>query len=101
MPPAPFGFSGLPFGGLGASFFDIPGTHSGISGAPWEAILIPREHLGRLFWHLGTTLEDHGSSRKDSVYQIFVDFGMILGVFMSVLVVFGFGLFPGHLFIDF
>ena len=29
-----------------------------------------REHLGRPFWHLGTTLEDHGSSRMDTKLQI-------------------------------
>ena len=36
------------------------------SGALWVAILASREHLGRQFWHLGTSLEDHGSSRMDS-----------------------------------
>ena len=49
LPPAPFGSSGLPFGGLGASIL-----------APWGIILAPREHPGGPFWHLG---EKHGSSR--------------------------------------
>ena len=26
--------------------FDIPGNHFGTSGAPWGAILAPRDHLG-------------------------------------------------------
>ena len=53
--------------------FSHPGSTSGndfgTSGAPWGAILAPREHLGMPFWHLGTTLEDHGSSRIDTKLQ--------------------------------
>ena len=48
----PFSSSRLPFCGLGASIL-----------APWGTILAPREHPGEPFWHLRTTLEDHGSSR--------------------------------------
>ena len=68
------------FGSLGASFLTFwepfwhPGSTWGsdlaTSGAPWGAILAPREHLGRPFWYLGTTLEDHGSSRMDTKLQM-------------------------------
>ena len=87
------------------------GSHFGTSGAPWVAILVPREHLGRPFWHLGTTLEDHGSSRMDTKLQM-TGFLSILewfrDLFMSVLgvqnvfkIVLFSNLFPGHLLIDF
>ena len=42
------------------------GNDFGTSGASWEAILAARVHLGRPFWHLGTTLEDHERSRMDT-----------------------------------
>ena len=45
----------LPFGGLGAFIL-----------APRGTILAPREHPGGPFWHVGTTLEDHGNSRMDT-----------------------------------
>ena len=46
---------GCHLGGLGASVLANRGT-----------ILAPRVHPGESFWHLGTTLEDHGGSRMDS-----------------------------------
>ena len=69
------------------------------------------EHLGRPFWHLGTTLEENGSSRIDTKLQI-TGFVSILkrfrNLFMSVFgvqnvlkFVLFLTLFTGHLFIDF
>ena len=50
----PFSSSRLPFGGLvGSSIL-----------APCVTILTLREHPGGLFWHLGTNLQDHWSSRR-------------------------------------
>ena len=45
---------------------DPRGCHLGVLVPPFShpgTNLAPREHPGRAFWHLGTTLEDHGSSR--------------------------------------
>ena len=38
----------MPFGKLGAFFL-----------AFWDSIFAPRDHLGRPFWHLGSTLGSH------------------------------------------
>ena len=46
------------------------GDHFDISGAPWVVILVSRKHLGKQFWYLGTTLEDHSNSRMDTKLQI-------------------------------
>ena len=82
LPPAPFGFAGSPFGTIWEPrcfLFDILGatlasqnlgSDFGTSGASWEAILAPRKHLGKPFWHLGTTLEDHERSRMDTKLQM-------------------------------
>ena len=70
----------LSFGKLSAFFLTLGtpflqsgstlGNHFGTSGTPWVALLVSREHLGKQFWHLGTTLEEHGSSRMDTNLQI-------------------------------
>ena len=77
LPPAPFGFSGLPFGGLGVFFFKFwepflaPredfGGHFGISGASWDAIWRPQAHPGGP-WEQQDGLEVVNNT-------IFVDFG--------------------------
>ena len=68
----------MPFGKLGAFFFEISGSYFCTPGAPRGTILAPREHLGMPFWclgsslggHFGTTLENHGSSRMDTKLQM-------------------------------
>ena len=57
------------FGGLVPPFCPS-GSRFGTSGPPWVAILESREHLGKPFWYLRTTLEDHGSSKMDARLQI-------------------------------
>ena len=81
MPPAPFGFSGLPFGSLGASFLTFLepfwhlgttfGGNFGISGAPWEAILAPWDHPG------GPWEQQDGHEVVND--RILVDLGVIPG----------------------
>ena len=66
--PAPFGFSGLPFWSLGASFLTFWELFLH-SGASWAAILAPRYHLG------GPSEQQDGSKVAND--KIFVDFGMI------------------------
>ena len=110
----PFGFAGSRFWGhLGASVppFWHSGSHFGISGAPWEAILVPPEHLGKPCWHLGTTLEDHGSSMMHTKLQITGFWSILewfLDLFMSAFqaqntlkIVLYLSLFLGCLVIDF
>ena len=82
----------LPFGELGAFFL-----------AFWDSMFAPREHLGRPFWHLGSTLgsqfgvseapseailapRDHPGGpweqqdgHEVARHRILVDFGMISG----------------------
>ena len=81
LPPAPFGFSGLPFGGLGASFVTFwerfwhlgssLGWHFDISGTPWDVILAPRDQCGRPW--------EQQDGFEVSNNMIFDDFGMMLG----------------------
>ena len=85
---APFGFAGSPFGGLGASFLTFwePFWHLGItlgcnfgtSGAPWEAIFAPRDHLGEPW--------EQRDGNEVARHRIFVDFGMISGPVLLFLV---------------
>ena len=80
LPPAPFGFSGLPFGSLGRSLLTFwepfwhlgstLGSHFSVSGALWEAILAPRNHPG------GPWEKQDG--REVANNRIFVDLGVIL-----------------------
>ena len=84
MPPAPFDFSGLPFGSLGASFFEFwepfwflgstLGDHFGVS-ATWEAILAPRDHPG------GPWEQQDGHEVVRN--RIFIDFGVIVGPYFE------------------
>ena len=70
-----------PFGGLGASFLTFwepfwhrgstLGGHFGTSGAPWEVILIPRDHPG------GPWEQQDGHEVAND--RILVDFGVISG----------------------
>ena len=80
-PPAPFGFAGSPFGGLGAScltfwepFWHLGSTlggHFGTSGAPWEAILTPQDHTGAPW--------EQQDGHEVANNRILVDLGMISG----------------------
>ena len=84
----PFGFAGSPFGGLCASFLTFlePFWHLGItlgcsfgtSGAPWEAIFAPRDHLGEPW--------EQQDGNEVARHRIFVDFGMISGPVLLFLV---------------
>ena len=56
-----FGFSGLPFGGLVASFLNGASIL-----APCETILAPRARPREPFQNPRTALEDHGSGRIDT-----------------------------------
>ena len=62
------------------------GSHFGVSGAPWEAILVPWDHPG------GPWEQQDGLDFAND--RIFVDFGVISG---PVPISFR----PGHLFSDF
>ena len=96
----PFWLLGLSFGRLGVSIFTF-----------WGTILASREHPGKPFWHLRTSLGDCGSSRMDSRWS-FTRFYLIFGVILGPVCInlwnsrtfkcrfFCSGLFPGHLFID-
>ena len=85
---APFGFAGSPFGGLGASFLTFwePFWHLGItlgcylgtSGAPWEAILGTRDHLGEPW--------EQQDGNEVARHRILVDFRMISGPVLLLLV---------------
>ena len=84
----------MPFGRLGV-LFDIIGAHFGTSGAPWGAILAPRDYPG------GPWEQQDGFEVVDN--RIFVDFGVISGpVYVSfwgskcVKIVLFLGLFPGN-----
>ena len=66
----------------------LGGCHLGGSVPPiWYpgAVFAPREHSGGPFWHLGTTLEDLGSSRMDTrgSGMGFSDFGLIWGPYFE------------------
>ena len=50
------------------------GGHFGISGAPWEAILAPRDHTGKRW--------DEQDGHEVANDRLLVDFGMICGVYL-------------------
>ena len=60
MPLAPFGISGLPFGGLGVFILTF-----------WKAILVPRDHPA------GPWEQQDGHEVVRNM--MFIDFGVILG----------------------
>ena len=80
-----FGFARSPFGAIWGPWcilFDILGpfwhlgstlgSHFGTSGAPWEAILVPRDHFG------GPWEQQPGHDVAND--RIFADFGVISGL---------------------
>ena len=74
----PFWLLGIAIWGAWCLLFDILGVHFGTSGAPWEAILAPRDHPG------GQWKQQDGFEVLDN--RILLDFGVILGlVHVSVL----------------
>ena len=75
---SPFWLLGVAIWGAWCFHFDITGCHFGTSGAPWGAILAPRDHPG------GPWEQQDGHELVWS--RIFIDFGVILGpVYISFL----------------
>ena len=91
--------------------FLYSGSHFGTSAAPSVVIFVFLKHLEKPFWHFGTTLEDHGSSRMDTKLQITGLLSIsewfrhlflsVLGIKNAYKCFLFLGVFPGHLFIYF